>query len=183
MTEWLPFRFSLSCIGEGNGNPLQCSCLENPRDGRAWWAAVYGVVQSQTQLKRLSSSSSRTLLFICFTYSAYMHAQLYATLCNPIDCSPSVSSVHGIFQARILENIQNDFKNLFSLFYFFCIIFNTIYAMILCLWIFICGTYLAVFLLPHNTDIIDMVFPIVLWEFDHKEDWVQKNWCFWIVML
>ena len=52
-----------------------------------------------------------------------------------------------------------------------------------CLWIFICGTYLAVFLLPHNTDIIDMVFPIVLWELDHKEGWVQKNWCFWIVML
>ena len=50
--------FSLSCIGEGNGNPLQCSCLENPRDGGAWWAAVYGVAQTQTQLKRLSSSSS-----------------------------------------------------------------------------------------------------------------------------
>ena len=45
---------SLSCIGEGNGNPLQCSCLENPRDGGAWWAAVYGVTQSQTRLKRLS---------------------------------------------------------------------------------------------------------------------------------
>ena len=58
MTEWLPFHFSLSRIGEGNGNPLQCSCLENPRDGGAWWAAVYGVAQSQTQLKQLSSSSS-----------------------------------------------------------------------------------------------------------------------------
>ena len=58
MTEWLPFHFSLSCIGEENGNPLQCSCLENPRDGGAWWAAVYGVVQSWTRLKRLSSSSS-----------------------------------------------------------------------------------------------------------------------------
>ena len=57
-TEWLPFHFSLSCIGEGNGNPLQCSCLENPRDGGAWWAAVYGVAQSRTRLKRLSSSSS-----------------------------------------------------------------------------------------------------------------------------
>ena len=44
--------------GEGNGNPLQCSCLENPRDGIAWWAAVYGVIQSRTRLKRLSSSSS-----------------------------------------------------------------------------------------------------------------------------
>ena len=56
MTERLPFHFSLSCIGEGNGNPLQCSCLENPRDGGAWWAAVYGVTQSQTWLKQLSRS-------------------------------------------------------------------------------------------------------------------------------
>ena len=48
MTERLHFHFSLSCIGEGNGNPLQCSCLENPRDGGAWWAAVYGVAQSDT---------------------------------------------------------------------------------------------------------------------------------------
>ena len=51
MTERLYFHFSLSCIGEGNGNPLQCSCLENPRDGEAWWAAVYGVAQSRTRLK------------------------------------------------------------------------------------------------------------------------------------
>ena len=57
MTEQLHFHFSLSCVGEGNGNPLQCSCLENPRDRGAWWAAVYGVAQSRTQLKRLSSSS------------------------------------------------------------------------------------------------------------------------------
>ena len=59
LTERLHFPFSLSCIGEGNGNPLQCSCLENPRDGRAWWAAIYEVTQSQTWLKRLSSSSSK----------------------------------------------------------------------------------------------------------------------------
>ena len=57
-TEGVPFHFSLSCIGEGHGNPFQCSCLENPRDGGAWWAAVYGVTQSRTRLKRLSSSSS-----------------------------------------------------------------------------------------------------------------------------
>ena len=57
-TEQLHFHFSLSCIGEGNGNPLQCSCLENPRDRGAWWAAIYGVAQSRTRLKRLSSSSS-----------------------------------------------------------------------------------------------------------------------------
>ena len=61
-TERLHFHFSLSCIGEGNGSPLQCSCLENPRDRGAWWAAVYGVAQSRTRLKRLSSSSSSNLL-------------------------------------------------------------------------------------------------------------------------
>ena len=62
MTERLPFHFSLSCIGEGNGNPLQRSCLENPRDGRTWWAAVCGFAQSWTRLKRLSSDSSLFLL-------------------------------------------------------------------------------------------------------------------------
>ena len=74
-TEWLHFHFSLSCTGEGNGNPLQCSCLENPRDGGAWWTAVYGVAQSRTRL----------------------------TLCHPKDYSPPDTSVHGIFQARVLE--------------------------------------------------------------------------------
>ena len=63
MTERLHFQFSLSCIGEGNGNPLQCSCLENPRDGGAWWAAISGVAQSRTWLKQLSSSSSSSLLY------------------------------------------------------------------------------------------------------------------------
>ena len=73
MTEQLHFHFSLSCIGEGNGNPLQCSCLENPRDGGAWWAAVCGVAQSRTQLKRLSSSR-KVAIFI----------QLPST--RPLDC-------------------------------------------------------------------------------------------------
>ena len=66
-TERLPFHFSLSCIGEGNGNPLQCSCLENPRDRGAWWAAVSGVAQSRIRLKRLSSSSS-SILYWCFSF-------------------------------------------------------------------------------------------------------------------
>ena len=57
-TEWLHFHFSLSCIGEGNGNPLQCSCLENPRDGGARWAAIYGVAQSRTRLKRLAAAAA-----------------------------------------------------------------------------------------------------------------------------
>ena len=61
MTERLHFHFSLSCIGEGNGNPIQCSCLENPRDGGGWWAAVSGVAPSRTRLKQLSSSSSSSI--------------------------------------------------------------------------------------------------------------------------
>ena len=75
-TEQLHFHFSVSCIGEGNGNPLQCSCLENPRDGGTWWAAVYEVAQSRTRLKRLSSSSSwhmgclSLLMLNCFYITA-----------------------------------------------------------------------------------------------------------------
>ena len=77
-TERLHFDFSLSCIGEGNGNPLQCSCLENPRDGGAWWAAVYGVTQSRTRLKWLSSSSSSKKVMIVSGgqqryWAIYMH--------------------------------------------------------------------------------------------------------------
>ena len=65
---------SLSCIGEGNGNPLQCSCLENPRDGRAWWAAVYGMAQSWTRLKWLSSSSWSAF---CLEHLIYLHLLTY----------------------------------------------------------------------------------------------------------
>ena len=76
-TERLPFHFSLSCIGEGNGNPLQCSCLENPRDGGAWWAAVYGVAQSRTWLKWLSSSSS---MFKARTHCRFQYQS--SVICN-----------------------------------------------------------------------------------------------------
>ena len=62
-TERLHFHFSLSCIGEGNGNALQCSCLENPKDRRAWWAAIFGVAQSQTWLKWPSSRSFKMVIF------------------------------------------------------------------------------------------------------------------------
>ena len=77
-TEWLPFHFSLPCIGKGNGSPLQCFCLENLRDGGAWWAAIYGVTQSRTRLKWLSSSSSR-------------HASAMGVHVSPILNPPSTS--------------------------------------------------------------------------------------------
>ena len=78
-TERLHFHFSLSCIGEGNGNPLQCSCLENPRDRGAWWAAVYGVAQSRTRLKWLSSSSSsnKMCVYVCVPVSINMYLFIY----------------------------------------------------------------------------------------------------------
>ena len=78
-TERLPFHFSLSCIGEGNGNPLQSSCLENPRNGGARWAALYGVTQSQTQLTWLSSSSSRVVLY---TLPIVIASTLACTACS-----------------------------------------------------------------------------------------------------
>ena len=151
MTEQLHFHFSLSCIGEGNGNPLQCSCLENPRDRAAWWAAVYGVTQSRTRLKQLSSSSRLGRIkvpkltvgqpqliwqlaapaspVLCPAESSanclpeeslLIHSQLCVKHPGHNMCvcmlihqivpdslrshgSPSGSSVHGIFQARVLE--------------------------------------------------------------------------------
>ena len=69
-TQRLHFHFSLSCIGEGNDNPLQCSCLENARDGGAWWVAIYGVAQSRTRLKRLSSSSSM-FIYLCIVCGCF----------------------------------------------------------------------------------------------------------------
>ena len=103
-TERLHFHFSLSCIGEGNGTPLQYSCLENPRDGGAWWAAVYGVAQSRTRLKRLSSSgggggysnrSSSGSSSSNNRSSKSCSVTLCLTLCDPIDWStPDSSAPH-----------------------------------------------------------------------------------------
>ena len=108
--EWLHFHFSLACIGEGNGNPLQCSCLENPRDGGAWWAAISGVTQSRTRLKRLSrsnsSSSSRTCKYswncLILKYGLQHHKSLFTKLVGigsqfrsrssgPTHCQPGFS--------------------------------------------------------------------------------------------
>ena len=89
-TEQLHFHFSLSCIGEGNGKPLQCSCLENPRDGRNWWAAVCGVTQSRKRLKWLSSSSS------CFSGEGNGNPFQYSCLENPMDGGAWWAAVRGV---------------------------------------------------------------------------------------
>ena len=93
-TERLHFHFSLSCIGEGNGNPLQCSCLENPRDGGAWWAAIDGVAQSRTRLKRLSSSSSTRF------WRRQWHPLQYSCLENPMGGGAWWAAVYGVTQSR-----------------------------------------------------------------------------------
>ena len=102
-TERLCFHFSLSCIGEGNGNPLQCSCLENPRDGEAWWAAVYGVAQSRTRLNQLSSSSSR---FILCVISLDIPKSIYR-LCIIHQFLTSLISIFYYFLITILFLAQN----------------------------------------------------------------------------
>ena len=81
-TEQLHFYFSLSCIEEGNGNPLQCSYLENPRDRGAWWAAVYGVAQGQTRLKQLSSSSSSSSIADPFCCTVELNQTLLLQIKN-----------------------------------------------------------------------------------------------------
>ena len=97
MTERLHFYFSLSCIGEGNGNPLQCSCLENPRDGGAWWAAIDGVAQCRTRLTRLSSSSSNIIFIsedIIFGYiCCYFLNSIISFLVSLIFFSPVLSNL------------------------------------------------------------------------------------------
>ena len=80
MTEGLHFHFSLAYIGEGNGNPLPCSCLENPRDGGAWWAAVCAVTQSRTRLKRLRAAVSLSLVctLLCRdSFTQYIDCEIY----------------------------------------------------------------------------------------------------------
>jgi len=97
-TERLHFHFSLSCTGEGNGNPLQCSCLENPRDGGACWFAICGVAQSRTRLKRLSSNSSSEEEYFFFSKAA-----IFIFFCLVWELDPSIifffffSSMHDLF--------------------------------------------------------------------------------------
>ena len=89
-TERLHFHFSLSCIGEGNGNPLQCSCLENPREGEAWWATVYGVAQSWTQLKGFSN-----IYIQCNKFLSMHFMHLTISMCVS-ECVILAASVWGL---------------------------------------------------------------------------------------
>ena len=110
-TERLHFHFSLSCIGEGNGNPLQCSYLENPRDGGAWWAAVCGVAQGRTRLKRLSSSSRKRIPLEEPHQFLQCYPLFVVCVCLPpsvffLSLSSSLSLSHEVERLRkLLENM------------------------------------------------------------------------------
>ena len=102
-TERLHFHFSLSCIGEGYGNPLQCSCLENPRDGGTWWAAIYGVAQSQTQLKQLSSKWSEQTIQICWGRAAQAEEQQLQRFFDRIVLGCQGQPVHMPSSSQVLH--------------------------------------------------------------------------------
>ena len=112
MTELLPFHFSLSCIGEGNGNPLQCSCLENPGDGAAWWDAVYGVTRLGHDLAtKPPPSLEKQNKNLRGVTAAAKSLQSCLTLCDPRDGSPPGSPVPGILQAITLEWVTISVSN------------------------------------------------------------------------
>jgi len=98
MTERLHFHFSLSCIGEGNGNPLQCSCLENPRDRGAWWAAISGVAQSRTWLKRLSSSSSSSIYMTMLIFQIVSPSPSHSVSMSPYPTSAFIFLPYKLVQ-------------------------------------------------------------------------------------
>ena len=150
MTERLYFHFSLSWIAEGNGNPFRCSCLENPRDGGAWWAAVYGVTQSRTGLKWLSCSNHKWVLnfvkgFFCicwddrvvfifqFVYMVY-HIDCFAYIEESLHPwnKPNLIMVYELFNVFCLKilfaRICWEFLHLCSSVilacsFFFCVVF------------------------------------------------------------
>ena len=111
MTERLHFHFSLLCTGEGNGNPLQCSCLENPRDRRAWWAAVYGVAQSRTRLKWLSRSI--TVEKVTLNYHLWSHGSTAldnSTTCLTRSSSPKlVTEMSLLFMHLGVATVSDDY--------------------------------------------------------------------------
>ena len=106
-TERLHFPFSLSCIGEGNGNPLQCSCLENPRDGGGWWTALYGVAQSQTWLKWLSSSSRS--LYSLFSQDNWPERLILTSSVSPCSiCQGQMDKVKHIHPMKYYSAVKKN---------------------------------------------------------------------------
>ena len=104
-TEQLHFHFSLSCTGKGNGNPLQCSCLVNLRDGGAWKDAIYGVAQSQTWLKWLSSSSSRCIVIVDRVWVAE-YSDLISMLSLSLLSEWTCASIHQLPRASIVLSMK-----------------------------------------------------------------------------
>ena len=102
-TEWLHFDFLLSCTREGNGNPLQYSCMENPRDGGARWAAIYEVAESQTWLKRLSSSSSSSMDLTFQVPMQYCSLQHWTLLLSPVTSTTGYCFCFGSIPSFFLE--------------------------------------------------------------------------------
>ena len=107
MTERLHFHFSLSCIGEGNGNPLQCYCLENLRDGEAWWAAIYGVAQSRTRLKQLSSSIRLSQRIYISSAQSVSRIQLFVTPWTAArQASPFITNFQSLLRLMSIESVM-----------------------------------------------------------------------------
>jgi len=138
-TERFPFHFSLSCIGEGNGNPLQCSCLEKPRDGGAWWAAIYGVAQSRIWLKWHSSSNRVFLISVIV---------LFDSVCLFFNSSRSLlidSCIFSILFSRVLIIftilILNSFSGSLPVSYSF------IWPSVFQVCFFICAVFLCLFII------------------------------------
>ena len=161
---------SLSCIGEGNGNPLQCSCLENPRDGGAWQAAIYGVIQSWTRLKRLSSSSIEHLWSPMFNWSSSKQALVSTFVCTDLWC------VKGWTKGGWSNNDLS----------------KTLKPSNCAPWkkshdqprqhIGKQRHYIA-YTGPSSKGYGFSSGHVWMWELDCEESWVPKNWCFWTVVL
>ena len=116
MTERLHFHFSLSCIGDRNGHPLQCSCLENPRDSGAWWAAIYGLTQSRTQLSDLAAAAEKPSFSTLPKVSP--NSLQHSCLENPRDGGAWWAAVYGVAQSRTrLKRLSSSHKLYISLFY------------------------------------------------------------------
>ena len=145
-TEWLRFHFSLWCIGEGNGNPLQCSCLENPRDRGAWWGAIYGVAQSRTRLKRLSSSSRWSLAWFISVLSETKQIKL-----KQIDTREKESTAQFLLSLKVLiSSFRAQWESLY-----FSILSTSVWHLIACRMKMIIYSYCAIVVYMFQKSFLD----------------------------